>query len=65
MNQSSAYDVCLLALEAMKNEKFAQICSTKIHYCYAREEDGTLKEMVWENTNKLLRERGFLGVKTG
>jgi len=30
-----------------------------------KEEDDCLKEMIWENTNKLLNEKGFLGVKTG
>jgi len=30
-----------------------------------READGSVKELIWENTNRLLKEEGYDGVKTG
>lgn len=54
---SSAYDLAMITREAMKNELFAQIVSTKTH---------TIGEQTFINHNKLLwNYEGCLGVKTG
>lgn len=60
---SSAYDMALLTREALKNEKFREICSTK----YGKTEFGDPPFERWlTNSNKLLSScDGVFGVKTG
>lgn len=46
-------------------EMFKDIVSTQSYTCYIKESDGEVKETYWENTNKLLTQIGFTGIKTG
>ncbi len=39
--------------------------STKKYSCWISDNEGVRREIVWENTNKLLRRPNFIGVKTG
>lgn len=63
-NKSTALDVAKLSRSAMTEELFRTIVNTKNHECYVLQNNLNLKEMKWENTNRLL-DRGFDGVKTG
>ena len=38
---------------------------TKRYSCWISDTEDIRREVVWENTNKLLRRPGFIGVKTG
>lgn len=54
---SSAYDLAMIAREALKNELFAEIVASKTH---------TIGEQTYVNHNKLLwNYEGCVGVKTG
>lgn len=44
---------------------FRKIVSTKEFKCLIKSNDGESRPVMWENTNKLLRRVGFLGIKTG
>lgn len=60
---TSAHDMALIAAEALRNEDFCQIVSTKSHKATER---GTGEGHSWQNKNKLLWEYdGAIGVKTG
>ena len=60
---TSAHDMALIAAEALRNEDFCQIVSTKSHKAT---EQGTGEGHSWQNKNKLLWEYdGAIGVKTG
>ena len=60
---TTAYDLALIAREAMKNKKFREIVSTKT---YSIPMDGEKWDRVLKNHNKLLwRYDGCNGVKTG
>ncbi|CAD8081291.1 unnamed protein product [Paramecium sonneborni] len=63
-NYSSALDIAILTQRALQNEHFANIVKTKIYFSEIIDKQGNTKEILWENTNKLL-EQGFEGVKTG
>jgi D-alanyl-D-alanine carboxypeptidase len=63
-NLSTAKDVARLAVHAMKNEVFKYIVGCKSFTARIVAQDGSVREEVWENTNKLLG-KGFDGVKTG
>lgn len=63
-NVSSVGDMLRLCQEAMKDERFRSIVSTKQYKAQVRKHDGRVEEYVWLNTNKLLEE-GFTGIKTG
>jgi D-alanyl-D-alanine carboxypeptidase len=63
-NTSNPYDVALLIAKCLKNPLFCKIVKTQsINFWITNCE--VKKEVVWENTNKLLRRKGFIGVKTG
>jgi D-alanyl-D-alanine carboxypeptidase len=49
----------------MKNEFFKQVVGTKSYKCIVTTVDGKKRINEWENTNKLLRREGFVGLKTG
>lgn len=60
---STAYDMALLAREALKNEKFRELCSSA---SYAVEFAEPVKQVTYTNHNKLLTQySGCVGVKTG
>lgn len=60
---STAYDMALLAREALKNEQFAEICSTK---SIRLSSEGFVSDKYLANTNRLLTKYPYcIGVKTG
>jgi D-alanyl-D-alanine carboxypeptidase len=63
-NISSAQDVAVFAAYAMENRTFRQIVGTGQYFCEVFRSDVESREVVWNNTNKLL-ESGFDGIKTG
>ncbi|CAD8067389.1 unnamed protein product [Paramecium primaurelia] len=63
-NYSSALDIGILCYQTLQNENFANIVKTKIYFSEIIDKFGNIKEIIWENTNKLL-DNGFQGVKTG
>ena len=62
--RSTAADMAKLCCVCMKNQLFKNITSCKKYFTMAKFENGT-REVQWENTNKLLRREGFIGLKTG
>eukprot|EP01016_Furgasonia_blochmanni_P041974 TRINITY_DN5525_c0_g1_i4.p1 TRINITY_DN5525_c0_g1~~TRINITY_DN5525_c0_g1_i4.p1 ORF type:complete len:255 (+),score=20.56 TRINITY_DN5525_c0_g1_i4:855-1619(+) len=63
-NRSSAHDLAKLCFFCMKNEMFERIVGTRVYGCRVMQRDMRPKEMIWENTNKML-DKGYKGVKTG
>lgn len=60
---STAYDMALLTREAMKNERFCEICRTK---SIKLSSDGFQSDKYLSNTNRLLTKYQYcIGVKTG
>lgn len=60
---STAYDMALLAREAMKNDRFCEICRTK---SIRLSSDGFQSDKYLSNTNRLLTKYPYcIGVKTG
>jgi D-alanyl-D-alanine carboxypeptidase (penicillin-binding protein 5/6) len=64
-NQSTAADLAKLASRAMANEAFRKYVGTRRHATEVVAADGSKREVVWENTNRLLETEGYDGVKTG
>ncbi len=64
-NTASARDLLTLAFTALKNPTFAKYVSTRRHKCSVTDADGKKREVIWNNTNKLLDIEGYEGVKTG
>ncbi|MCO6044797.1 serine hydrolase [Aeoliella sp. ICT_H6.2] len=62
---TSAWDMTLLAREAMKHPLLREIVSTRQHVYTVSSVVGYEREVVWNNTNRLLGYEGYLGVKTG
>ncbi len=56
--------MAVITCECMQFELFSKIVSTSKYQCWVSNE-GTKREIVWENTNKLLRRKHFIGGKTG
>ncbi|CAD8154356.1 unnamed protein product [Paramecium pentaurelia] len=63
-NVSSAYDVSKLCNQLLKDDFFRKVVNTKIHFSTIQDEEGFTRDVIWENTNKLLYQ-GFKGIKTG
>jgi serine-type D-Ala-D-Ala carboxypeptidase (penicillin-binding protein 5/6) len=63
-NKSTAHDIALLCSHVLKNALIRQIVGTKQHGAIITARDGSRREEVWVNTNKLLK-KGFAGIKTG
>lgn len=60
---STAYDMALLTREALKNERFSEICRTK---SIKLSSDGFQSDKYLSNTNRLLMKYQYcIGVKTG
>ena len=60
---STAYDMALLAMEALKNESFRRLCSSSTYQVTFQEPE---QKVSYTNHNKLLRfYDGCIGVKTG
>jgi D-alanyl-D-alanine carboxypeptidase (penicillin-binding protein 5/6) len=64
-NQASARDLAALTWTAMQNKLFTEYVRTRRHVYSVVGKDGQKREVTWTNTNKLLGETGFDGVKTG
>lgn len=64
-NQSSARDLASLTALALKNQRFAEYVKTRSHEYEVTDADGAKRLLSWKNTNKLLGDEGYDGVKTG
>lgn len=64
-HEASARDLARLAAMAMKNANFARIVATSRHGCTLSDAQGKTRNVVWNNTNRLLAIEGYDGVKTG
>ena len=62
--RSTALDIAKLSGICMKQELFRVIVACKLFQITVKNGSKT-REVVWENTNKLLRREGFIGIKTG
>ena len=63
-NGSTAEEVSVLISKCLEFDLFREVIKCKQYRCWT-ENSGVKREVVWENTNKLLRRPGFEGVKTG
>lgn len=63
-NNSNPYDLSLLIAKCLAIPYFLKVVGTQKYSAWITNE-GVKKEVLWDNTNKLLRRNGFLGVKTG
>ena len=63
--RSTAIDQCRLTALCLRDPLFSRICRTPRHKFTIVNSDNRTREVDWENTNKLLRREGFVGVKTG
>ncbi len=64
-HESSPADLAILAREALRDPLFRSIVATRQRGCRLESADGYSRNVVWKNTNRLLSQEGFLGVKTG
>jgi D-alanyl-D-alanine carboxypeptidase (penicillin-binding protein 5/6) len=64
-NQSSARDLATLTWQALRDERFRAYVRTRSHECEVAGPDGAKRAVTWRNTNRLLTEAGYDGVKTG
>ena len=62
---STAREVAALARETMKHELFREIVATRRRTATLENIDGYRRDVVWNNTNKLLGIEGYEGIKTG
>ena len=62
--RSTATDMVKLCCICMKMELFRIIVACKFYRITVKNQS-TTRSVVWENTNKLLRRDGFVGIKTG
>ncbi len=62
---SSASDLARLTLAALRYPKLRQIVQCRGHGVQVRSVDGYTRNLLWENTNRLLSQDGFVGMKTG
>ena len=60
-----AADLLTLGYHAMKNPQFRKYVATVQHGCTVRGAEGYQRNLVWRNTNRLLRTEGYVGIKTG
>ena len=64
-HKSSASDLITLAFHAMQQPLFHKIVGTVQYGCTVKGKEGYQRNLVWRNTNRLLRTEGYDGVKTG
>ena len=65
LHVSSARSLALLSNEAMKLPLMRTIVASKEYKCCTTTQDGRVIPRVWNNTNKLLGNYGYDGIKTG
>lgn len=61
----SARDLLILAQHVMQQPLLKKIVATRQHGYTVEGPGGYKRNLVWRNTNRLLRTEGYLGVKTG
>jgi serine-type D-Ala-D-Ala carboxypeptidase (penicillin-binding protein 5/6) len=64
-HHSSARDLARLTQHALALPTFAAYVSTPQHACSLIDNHGQRRDVVWNNTNRLLETEGYDGVKTG
>lgn len=64
-HKTSPRDLQLLAYLSMQQPQFREIVGTLQHGCTVEGPGGYQRNLVWRNTNRLLRTAGYQGVKTG
>jgi D-alanyl-D-alanine carboxypeptidase (penicillin-binding protein 5/6) len=65
-NVSTALDLCRLSAAALQHPLFLKIVSAESYQCpIFNERSGLTRTETWVNSNRLLREKGFQGIKTG
>lgn len=62
---STAREIATLARETMKHQLFREIVATRRRTATIENIDGYRREVIWNNTNKLLGIEGYEGIKTG
>ena len=62
---STVHDLLILTRKAWQLPRFRTYVGTRQRGCKVRDADGQSRNIVWENTNRLLETEGYLGVKTG
>ncbi|MEZ6135313.1 MAG: serine hydrolase [Pirellulaceae bacterium] len=62
---SSAFDLAKLARAALELPMMRELVSCRQHGCRVTSVDGYSRNVIWYNTNRLLRQEGFKGLKTG
>ena len=64
-HHSSARDLARLTHHALALPAFAAYVSTRRHASSVVDAQGSRRDVVWNNTNRLLDTEGYVGVKTG
>ena len=64
-HHSSARDLLVLASHAMKQPLLRKVVGTVQHGAKVTGPGGYTRNVVWRNTNRLLKTEGYCGVKTG
>ncbi len=64
-SRSTAQDIAKICAICLKSKFFNEVVSTKTYKCFSLMSDGKKRQNSWQNTNKLLRRQGFIGLKTG
>lgn len=64
-HKSTARDLAKLAFFAYQLPHFADYVRTRQRGCTLVGADGKKRNVIWKNTNRLLRTEGYLGIKTG
>jgi D-alanyl-D-alanine carboxypeptidase (penicillin-binding protein 5/6) len=64
-HKTTARDLAKLAFEAFKLPLFKKVVSTPKHGTMVDSVTGYRRNVVWRNTNRLLRTEGYDGIKTG
>ncbi len=64
-HKTSPRDLLALSYQAMQQPLFRKIVGTVQHGCTVEDGQGHQRNLVWRNSNRLLRTEGYSGVKTG
>ena len=64
-HRTSARDLAKLASVALRDPTFARVVNTLKHGSTITRPDGSSRNVIWSNTNRLLGTEGYDGVKTG
>lgn len=64
-NMSTALDIALISAECLKDPQFVKIANTKIFKVPKTESNNNQVNYRWENTHKMIGQKGIIAVKTG